>query len=130
MQHLESLVPGTVVKRDYGFFHHFGVTSGVNLLGRCSIIANSWKTGVAEQSIEEFADGGQIEVVGYYGVLPPLVVVERARSRIGERYVPGFFDCDHFVRWAHGVKVESPQVRVAVVSLLVSVALGLALRKA
>ncbi|MCG7980275.1 MAG: lecithin retinol acyltransferase family protein [Candidatus Thiodiazotropha taylori] len=77
---------------------------------------------MAEEKEEIFADGCKIKIHGYPSQLPPFVVLRKARNKLGTKYDVFKWNCEHFVRWAHGLKPESPQLQVAilgVVSLLV-----------
>jgi hypothetical protein len=44
------------------------------------------------------------------GNLPPEVVLHRARSIQGRACSLTDFNCEHFVRHAHGVEIKSPQL--------------------
>lgn len=105
---------------------HVGVVS-YNAHGRgTGVISNSLKHGkVTEERLEEFAKGGEVYYVGEIrGRLAGQTVVRRARSRLGEPYSLFSDNCEHFVRWAHGLTEESPQLQVgvAVGGLLAAVA--------
>lgn len=45
------------------------------------------------------------------GVLPSVAVMQRARMKRGQAYSWMAFNCEQLVRYAHGVCVESPQLR-------------------
>jgi hypothetical protein len=57
--------------------------------------------------------GARLQRLGYPGRLPPSLVLERARSRIGERYDLLVANCEHYVAWCHGLAPSSPQLRAA-----------------
>jgi hypothetical protein len=67
--------------------------------------------GLIEQRFSEFARGRPVTRVGYLGTLPPEIVLQRARTMSEAPYSWTEFNCEHFVRYAHGVPVESPQLR-------------------
>lgn len=48
---------------------------------------------------------------GYLGVLSQETVMQRARLKQGQAYSWTNFNCEHFVRYAHGLPIESPQLR-------------------
>lgn len=101
---------GTVLAVDFFPVTHVGIATG-----RGWVISNSRaRGGVYEESLRDFSDGRPIRVLGHLGNLPASRVVERARSKIGERWSLFSNNCEHFVRWAHGVKVASPQLENAV----------------
>lgn len=53
---------------------------------------------------------GAISSEGYPGILPPAEVLKRGRSQIGLPWKP-WYNCEHYVHWAHGLEVRSPQMR-------------------
>lgn len=55
---------------------------------------------------------GPVASEGYPGQLTQAVVIARARSHIGQQWRP-LSNCEHFVSWAHGLEVTSPQLRRA-----------------
>ncbi len=91
------------------------------------VICNGSRFGVAEQPWDQFREGKQVQVEGYPGQLPYYEVLHRARSRIGSPYHVTEFNCDHLVNEAHGLPLESVQVKVtlsiaAVAGLLLAAA--------
>lgn len=106
--------PGTVVLVPvFGLFDHTGIVSDRRYGGKPLVISNSSRSGgVAEEPWDTFAQGGDVSLVGYPGRLPWNVVLHRARSFIGSRYGLMSWNCEHFVRFAHGLKPWSPQVAV------------------
>ena len=64
-----------------------------------------------EEPFSIFARGQTVVIEGYLGILPPAVVMQRARMKRGQAYSLSDFNCEHFVRYAHCVPVESPQLR-------------------
>ena len=123
-----GLIPGTVVSVAVGPITHFGIVSDRQSNGLPHIISCSRRTGqVAEESAAAFANGGKIKVHGYPGERQPLHVMQKARSALGTKYDLFKWNCEHFVRWAHELKPESPQLLAAMIIGLIG--LGLILRK-
>ncbi len=61
--------------------------------------------------LEEFADGGSVEVRSYGNRLPVEVTVERAKSKVGEaRYNLLRNNCEHFAQWCVADWKRSRQV--------------------
>lgn len=106
-----SLIPGTVVTIDYGFYKHVGLITDRTMNGMPMIISNSFrKGGVFEESWEEFSCGKKTKISGYPGSLFPHEVLSRARSKIGAGWNLLTWNCEHFVNWSHGMKTRSPQL--------------------
>jgi len=117
---MNNLNPGDVVSVMIGLIEHFGIVSDRQIDGMLSIISNSRRTGqVAEEAANAFAAGKTIKVYGYPSTLMPATVIARARSQLGKPYSLATWNCEHFIRWAHGSKVVSPQLQVAVIASLV-----------
>lgn len=104
--------PGTVVCASHGFYDHVGILGGVNARGERTVLSFSAQAGgFLEQPLREFSQGGTVRVDGYPGSLAPREVLRRAHGQRGRAYSWATFNCEHFVRWAHGVAIESPQLR-------------------
>lgn len=116
------LAPGTVVSVLVFTpwpVRHMGIVTGRRIGGRPTVISNSKKVGqVAEESWQDFAGGGAVRVEGYPGRHHHSVVLARAFSRLGHPWRLADSNCEHFVRWAHGVPAESPQVRFGAATAL------------
>lgn len=117
---MKNLTPGTLVSVMVGPFKHYGIVSGRAIGGMPHVISNSRRKGaVAEEPVSVFSGGKSIKVHGRLGELSPSAVVSRARSQLGKTYNLLRWNCEHFVRWAYGIKVESPQLqRTLVLGLL------------
>lgn len=112
---MNYLQPGTIVSVPIGPFRHYGLVSAVNATGSPYILSCSSRSGqVAEEPAHIFAGGRDIKVHGFPGVLSAIHVISRARSRIGTKYDLLKWNCEHFVRWAHNLRVESPQLKTTV----------------
>jgi len=105
--------------RKFGFVEHVGLVTESG-----TVVANSMRnSGVIEQSLAEFSDGEEVTRLGYPSDLPASIVVARARRRLGARWSLLNSNCEHFVRWAHGLKPTSPQL-VGMIGLVVVGILG------
>ena len=105
--------PGTVVwVPAYLFWRHKGIVSDRYYGGKPMILCNSPVHGVIEQPWDEFFQGEPCRQEGYPGTLPAHEVLRRARSRLREGYVLLAFNCDHYKNYAHGLLVESEQLRL------------------
>lgn len=101
---------------------HMGIVTDRRIGGLPTVISNSKKVGqVEEESWKAFAGEGAVRVEGYLGRLHHSVVLARAFSRLGDPWRLSDSNCEHFVRWAHGVELDSPQIRFgATMALLVA----------
>lgn len=117
---MNYLLPGTIVSVPFGPFHHLGIVSDRQGSRTPYIISCSRRAGqVAEETAHDFANGGDIKIHGYPSKLGPVQVIQRARSQLGSKYDLFNWNCEHFVHWAHGLKLESPQLQsVALISML------------
>ncbi len=114
---MNNLAPGTVVSVNVGPIKHFGIVSDKQWDGMPYIISNSLRAGqVAEEPANIFANGNTIRKVDDYpGKMNPYEVIARARSQLGKTYKLISWNCEHFIRWVHGQKVESPQLQAAAI---------------
>lgn len=105
------LNPGTIVQINFGLYKHPGIVSDRTMNSMPMVISNSFrKRGVYEEPWEDFSNGKEFNYKGYPGILSPDEVLSRARSRIGTGWNLFNWNCEHFVRWSHGLKSRSPQV--------------------
>lgn len=112
-----------------GPLRHVGIISEpFGAFGPLVISSSRRRNCVAEEPLDAFANGGRVIAVGYPGHLPPDVVVARARSKLGERWNLFNANCEHFVSWAHGMKVESPSLKVALAGVALLVLGGFSLK--
>lgn len=103
---------GTVVRVRQGFYDHIAMLGDHAMGGERAVVAFSAQAGgLVEEPFSAFARGQAVVIEGYLGSLPPAVVMQRARMKQGQAYSLSEFNCEHFVRYAHGVPVESPQLR-------------------
>lgn len=111
-QHIMSLPTGTVVRVSHGWYDHVALLGDRRINGERSVISFSAKDGgFVEQPYSAFSLGRQVTSDGYFGGLPSAAVMQRARLKQGVPYSWIDFNCEHFVRYAHGVQIESPQVK-------------------
>lgn len=102
---------GTVIRACVGWYDHVALVGDRFLNGERSVLGFSPEAGgFIEQPYSEFAQRRRVTIEGYLGSLPAEVVLQRARQ-IRARYSWTDFNCEHFVRFAHGVTVESPQLQ-------------------
>lgn len=107
-----ALPAGTVVRVSHGWYQHVALLGDCVTQGERSVLAFSAQAGgFSEQPFSIFAKGRSVTVEGYLGGLPPAAVMRRARLKQGQAYSWTNFNCEHFVRYAHGVPIESPQLR-------------------
>lgn len=103
---MPQFCPGEAVYVKVGLIKHYGI---VTELG--TIINSSKRRGaVMEETIESFSEGRQILRASFQAALAPHEVINRARSKLGERWRLLDENCEHFVRWALGLKKTSEQV--------------------
>lgn len=109
---LRNLPPGTVFRVSHGLYDHVGLLSDHWINGERAVVSFSARNGgLVEEAFSQFACGRGVVAEGYPGQLPPLVVLARARALKDRAYAWLTFNCEHFIRNAHGVPEESPQLR-------------------
>lgn len=91
--------------------------------GTTDVYACSPNGGVVRQTLKEFADGYRVTAKPPRTRLTAEQIVARAESMLGRQYDGAAFNCDHFVEYALGNKVESPQLQLATLALA-ALALG------
>lgn len=108
--HAFSLGDVAGVRKD--LWAHEGIIAHPDARGIPTVIAASGAAGcVVHQSWEDFSLGQRVRRLGYFGRLPPELVVERAARELGRAYAPITFNCQHLTRHAHGIEPFSWQVR-------------------
>lgn len=112
LMELMLLPPGEVLSvRTPGRPEHFGV-----LTGQRTIISASKAHGrVVEEWPADFSSGAQIYAHGTWSNQPWQETMKVARSQLGEPYRLFNNNCEHFVRFCHGLERKSPQLEAAVV---------------
>jgi hypothetical protein len=107
-----NLPPGTVVRVNHGLYDHVGLLGDQWINGERTVISFAAKTGgLIEERFSQFSAGRHVTSDGYPGVLPPSIVLRRARGLQQRPYAWLTFNCEHFIRHAHGIPEESPQLR-------------------
>ena len=116
---LTALRPGTILSTGRPGYRHFGISTDCYINGLPTVISNTGKYGkVIEESLEQFQEQGDLKVEGYWGSLNHQDVLRRAREKLGSRYFLLNWNCEHFVRFVHGLKPESPQVALVGVMVI------------
>lgn len=105
---MRLLQVGSIVEVDRGFYRHLGLFYGWR--GQTPMILVNLPSGTKVQSLDEFSNGQSVYVKGYPSNLLDWQVLTRAKSVINKPYSWLSWNCEHFVNFAHGLKVESPQV--------------------
>lgn len=122
---IEPPFAGDVVSVPFGPYRHVGIFTGM------SVISNSaWAQGVVEETLEEFVDGRECQIDGYLGALHPAEVLLRARAAPRRPYHLFTWNCEHFVRYCHGVEETSPQLGATLLVALVGVSALLVAKQA
>jgi len=98
----------------FGAYQHHGVASGdgtVIHFGRG--IFDLENAEIEQVSMADFCDGKSIEIVNSKRSFANAEIVDRARSRIGEKnYDLWDNNCEHFVNWCRSGEHESPQINL------------------
>ena len=111
-----DLLPGTVVSVYVPIMTwHPGIVTETRLADGPTVVHNSkYVRRVTESTWTDFVtlQGRRlkIRIEGLPRVLPPGVVIARARSRMDEPWDLFGNNCEHFVTWAHGMPRRSPQM--------------------
>jgi hypothetical protein len=94
------------------FYTHHGIYTGNGRVIHYSGLAYGWRRGAVEDvSLERFARGRSIRVRDDLHRFDPGAVVERARTRLGERsYRILTNNCEHLCAWALRDESRSRQV--------------------
>ena len=111
-QNIWTLQAGTVIRVNCGLYDHVALLSDWPVNGERGVLSFSAQhRGLVEESISAFSAGSPVTVDGYFGSTPPAAVMQRARLKHDQDYLWTEFNCEHFVRYAHGVPIESPQLQ-------------------
>jgi len=122
----QEFSPGSVVEVCFPLFKHYAIASDRRVDRRPTLIGLSYRTGSVEEEPWRVAAGDrEVRLSNIQGPLPGLLVVKRARACARRTDISwNLFtrNCEHFVRAAHGLPVESPQVRNAIGGAILGVA--------
>lgn len=127
-----TYTPGTVVSIRYPMYKHFAIISDRVSNNMPMLLSLSYRrNGIKEESWSTVVGGRPIERSNIQGTYPMDIVVQRARSCIDKdiKYALFNFNCEHFVRYVHGLPVESIQVKRAVYGAIFGAASCLLLPK-
>jgi len=117
VQDLAYLEAGTVLSTvKPGRIEHFGVLTEQHLYGFPPTIISASKVRqlIVEEQPMQFSLGALIYAQGVWSKQPWQQTVGNARSQLGQPYRLFDRNCEHFVRFCHGLPQESPQLAKAV----------------
>lgn len=109
---LANMPPGTIISVERGLYRHFGVLAELVAGRERQVLSfNPGPVGrqVVEESLSAFCRAEVPRIEPPFSQVAPSVVLARARSGQHPDYSWMFFNCEHFVRFAHGLRPESPQ---------------------
>ena len=116
---------GAVVGVNRGLYHHVGIL--VLNPARGLAVISFKPEGIVQQPVQEFTLGKPFDSCTYPSNTPWQEVVWRAQMAVAQRpYHWRKFNCDYFVRYCHGLKMESPQAEAATVIVGLAVFAGIA----
>lgn len=110
---IHDLPPGTVVSVSRGLYNHVGLlTESVFGQERHVISLNPGWPGVQviEEPLSHFSRGKPVNALPSRTSTPAWVTLSRARSGQHPPYSWVSFNCEHFVNFALGAQIRSPQL--------------------
>lgn len=116
MLHASYLIPGTAIGVWVRGVVHEGIVSDLRGIdGLPYVISNSARVGHgAEEPWQTFTGGRNAYLLRNLSArLPASTVLAHARSMLNKKWDIFTWNCQHFVREAFGLSVESPQLRIA-----------------
>lgn len=114
---LIELKPGKVIAIQYSLYKHFAIISDCFDNGMPKLISLSYHaSGVQEESWHDVVGDREFKESYIKGNYTKETILARARSCLGKdiKYNLFTFNCEHFARYAHGLPVESIQVKRAI----------------
>ena len=106
-----SLNPAQVIGVRVGPIVHLGIVSDRFANGEPMVISNSLRAGgVAEEPLSVFQGRYLLVPVSLPRVLPAGHILSLARQKLGSRWNLLSWNCEHFVHWAYGLGLKSPQL--------------------
>jgi hypothetical protein len=116
---------GSIVGVNRGLYQHVGILVLHPMWGLAVI--SFTPGGIIQQPVQEFTLGKPFDSCAYPSNTPWPEVVWRAQMAVAQRpYHWWKFNCDYFVRYCHGLKMESPQVEAATTMVGLAVFAGIA----
>lgn len=110
LQH--QILPGATLRVWLGGYWHYGI-----LVHGGHVIHNSKQHGhVVEEPLGLFSSGREVEFCREISSHDPFMACLRARRLLGLAYSLFTQNCEHFVRVAHDLEPESPQIQKAVLA--------------
>lgn len=110
-------VPGSVVVSNFTGYQHWSlVTDRICNKGNYMLISATKRNGtVKEEPWDVVTKGSHTYVAHIESSRPVVEILDRARSQIGKwNYAVTDNNCEHFVKWATGLKVSSTQIKAGV----------------
>jgi hypothetical protein len=117
VEDLADLMPGTVLSTTKpGGIEHYGILTGRHLHGQSLTIisASKFRQSVVEELPMHFSLGAPIYEHGVWSDQLWRKTIINARSQLGRPYRLFSKNCEHFVRFCHGLPQESPQLARAI----------------
>jgi hypothetical protein len=108
------LTPGTVIAIRYLMYKHFAIVSDRKTNNMPNLISLSYRSkGVLEESWQTVVGDRAVEQSSIMGNYSNENVLSNARRCINKniKYKLLTFNCEHFVRYIHGLPIESVQVK-------------------
>ena len=105
--------PGDVVVTDFGIYQHWSfVSDTVCSRGKPMLISATKRNGtVKEETWDTVTQGKNTYITKTKNIKSVSEILNAARSQIGKwKYSAESNNCEHFVKWASGLKVTSTQV--------------------
>jgi hypothetical protein len=97
-----------------GLYSHHGIDCGDGTVVHYWTDESPFASAIRRTSVEEFANGGEVEVRHYAACDPAEVVVARALRSLGAGgFDPLTSNCEHFAVWCKTGRVESGQAKGA-----------------
>lgn len=110
--HIFQVAPGTTLRFKLGDYWHYGI-----LVHQGYVVHNSKRhRRVVKEPFANFAEGRNVEICSEVSSASLELACQRAHRYIGMAYQLFIQNCEHFVRLAHGLDPESPQIQKAVIA--------------
>jgi hypothetical protein len=128
---LLAISPATVVSADRGLYRHVGLLAEPVPGRERHVVSLNPGTGLLEEPLSVFGRGQPLVLQLALSSLHPSIVLARARSGQHRSYSWTEFNCEHFLCFAFGTPLHSPQLQrfVGVVALTTATCLVLRARR-